>query len=654
MQGTIFSTKLDALDKTVALIDDVDLSAMAKALSEGARKVGYAIGSGGSLISACFLSACRSDLSEMPTSVQTPMEFVLDDRDLRNSQVWIFSGRGENADAHAAASAAKAWGCKDIQIVTSNPRASIFSILPVEQFTKHVLPVFEEKDGFLSTHSLVAAIAALLGATHKHIHRSDVSTVISEFAEQLRARRTPARITEFTNAFDSIASNDTLIVLADPGMRAAAVALETSLWETAICPVQLTDFRNFAHGRHVWLHKRAAETFVLAITGQQSRSAWIEIEKEFPDTVRRHELAYANAGRIEQAVAVIDALMVVEAAGAKNAIDPGKPGVGTFAKPIYEGTALASIVTGLKAPVRSKLKAIRRAGITEMNWDPVTGYVRFSEGLRSARFHGLVLDYDGTVVSTEARLEPPSPAIIAELERLMDGGLKVAFATGRGGSAGEVLRDHIAATHHGSILMGYYNGGYIRSLSIDIREDPAPEAAAIKEMAEWVAERRYLLKKDPKVSGVQISIAVDGTIDSEMFVSDLKFAPPVVSGAVRTVFSEHSVDIVLPTTSKLNVLSSLSGPLGDDQSNVLCIGDSGGLHGNDFELLGHAHGVSVRDVCHRADMCWSLFDGTISGPDALLQILRSLTQVSAGIFQIDVQKLSLEDASESLKERSDR
>ncbi len=643
MQGSIFSSKLDALADTVDVISKADLSGLTRALRLGGKKVAYAIGSGGSMISAQFFASCRSDLFDKPTIAQTPMEFAMDDRDLADCQVWLFSGRGENADAHASAIAALTRGCVDIQIVTSNGDASVFTQLPVRSYRKHVLGTFDEKDGFLSTHSLIAVMAALLQSAHHLLHgMQDGYSPLADFANELRLRRVPSRVQEYTEAFGRIAASDTVIILADPRLKAAAIALETSLWETGMCPVQLTDFRNFAHGRHVWIHKRANETFVLSLTGRQSSSSWSEIEDNLPEGLRRHQVDYGNTGRLQQAIAIMDALMIIEAIGAATDVDPAKPGVGPFARSIYDGSALKTTAAQLSRPVRSKLRALRKFGTSDLEWDPVAGFQTFSDRLRSARFHGLVLDYDGTVVPTVARLGDPAKELVAELERLMDRGLRLGFATGRGGSVGEKLREVIDRRFHSSILVGYYNGGYLRPLSDDIELNPPPEAASIRQMTTWVHDRNHLLIKPVKRDNkVQISISIDDSENSQQFVDELKNAPLVVSKEVGIVFSEHSVDIGLPGNSKLNVVSSLGSSTSIDPSHILCVGDSGGPHGNDFDLLGHAHGVSVRDVCHRQDVCWSVFDAVIDGPDALHGILRALTLVSDGIFQLDVQKLNL-------------
>lgn len=646
MQSSIFSDKLDTLDKTVELIMGSDISALTRALKLGAKKIAYAIGSGGSLISAHFLAGCRSDLADQPTIVQTPMEFVLDDRDLTDCQVWLFSGRGENADAHAAAIAARTRGCSDIQIVTGNATASVFEQLPGRSYRKHILPAFEEKDGFLSTHSLIAVVAAVLQAAHNSLHRAEAAySPLQEFSNELRLRRDVSRIQEYTETFGRIGADDTLIILADPRLKSAAIALETSLWETALCSVQLTDFRNFAHGRHVWLHKRADRTFVLAVTGRQSLASWLEIERDVPESLRRHHIDYGNTGRLQQATAIIDALLIVEAIGSKGAVDPAKPGVGAFAKAIYEGTALKNTARDFTRPVRNKLKSVRRFGTSDVEWDPVSGFQSFSERLRAASFHGLVLDYDGTVVPTHSRLAPPDKQLIGEIERLLDAGLKLGFATGRGGSVGDVLRANIDDRFHSSVLVGYYNGGYLRPLDVNIEEDPPEAAPAIRTMTQWVSERNHLLKKPIKTENtVQISVTIDDSENTLQFIDELKSAPLVLSKEVRVVFSEHSVDIGLPGNSKLNVVSVLGASTSMEPSHILCVGDSGGPYGNDFELLGHPHGLSVRDVCHRQDMCWSVFDAVIDGPDALYAILRALTPVSDGIFKLDVQKLGPSDS----------
>ncbi|PJN92724.1 hypothetical protein CNY89_27200, partial [Amaricoccus sp. HAR-UPW-R2A-40] len=84
--------------------------------------------------------------------------------------------------------------------------------------------------------------------------------------------------------FASLGHRDTVMLLADPQLRPVSTLLETSIWEASICTIQSADFRNFAHGRHGWLHHRADETLVLALTTKDTREVWAPLGAALPPT----------------------------------------------------------------------------------------------------------------------------------------------------------------------------------------------------------------------------------------------------------------------------------------------------------------------------------------------------------------------------------
>ena len=197
-----------------------------------------------------------------------------------------------------------------------------------------------------------------------------------------------------------------------------------------------------------------------------------------------------TVGRFENAVGVLRALTIVEALGKATAIDPAKPGVGPFAGDIYASRLLLDVTKVLPSAVRHKRAAMAKADL------PYAGSLALIDSfdslmtrLMGAKFRGLILDYDGTVVSASGRFDPPTKPVIGELERLLNEGMRIAIATGRGGSAGETLRDALPAKFHRDILVGYYNGADTRTLDIDIRTSPVPPAAAIAEVGEWLDEK---------------------------------------------------------------------------------------------------------------------------------------------------------------------
>src|SRR3546814_15524267 len=81
------------------------------------------------------------------------------------------------------------------------------------------------------------------------------------------------------------------------------------------------------------------------------------------------------------------------------------------------------------SPSLRKAAARRRlVGISGLAEEWADAEQAFRERGSSMRFHGLVLDYDGTVVRSSARRQPPRDAVLAGLIRFLDEGGRLAFA----------------------------------------------------------------------------------------------------------------------------------------------------------------------------------------------------------------------------------
>ena len=92
----------------------------------------------------------------------------------------------------------------------------------------------------------------------------------------------------------------------------------------------------------------------------------------------------------------------------------------------------------------------------------------FRERLSDTRFEAAVLDYDGTIVDTRDRFVPACDEMIAELVRLLDAGVLIGIATGRGGSVQRDLRSKLPENLWRRVLVGYYNGAEIDYLDVDV------------------------------------------------------------------------------------------------------------------------------------------------------------------------------------------
>lgn len=637
---TVFTAKVSGLQSTISAACGSEFGALAEALERAADYPVAAVGSGGSAVAAEFLSSCRTWLLQSATAVTTPMAFALDPV-LPTWGVWLFTAGGENADIRAAFQTAAKEHARRIDVVTARGR-SLVADADSSDVRLHLVPVSDQKDGFLATHSLTSTVTSLLLASDQ-VAGHDVA----ERSDQIRLRSATllssssrARIMEeVAGAWDS--ARDTLIILHDPALSAAAVMIETSCWEAGLCGVQRTDFRNFGHGRHVWLDEHADRTVLLALTCDRSRMFWESIRSCIPSTIPQVHFGFGAAGRHTLFDAILTSFGIVEGLGEATGVDPGKPVIPDFGRLIYDSQDLLVAIESEDASTRRKRRSEQKAD--EPNRAAAAWSSRrdeFIERLGAAEFGALILDYDGTVVATDKRGKLPTEPIIEGLNKLLDGGLPVALATGRGGSVGEELRECLSAEHCDRVLVGYYNGAYIAPLSEDIRKTCLkPDATIADAFARIRAEVGLFLNGWlPKANAFQITIGIDKLVSS---ADGLRKLREIVGArpALKMVRSGHSIDICPVWAAKPRVLNAIRARMVDGQLQMLAIGDSGDRHGNDYDLLGGDFGLSVDRVCEREISCWNLLPGNVSGPDGLLRILDGMRLTSTGRAQLDVSVL---------------
>ncbi|WP_299165342.1 HAD hydrolase family protein [uncultured Tateyamaria sp.] len=641
---TRFSTKLDNLTSTIDLCVNADVTALSKEISSGKDRPAVLVGSGGSAVSAEYFRCCRQTCSFGQTSVETPMKFVSDFSGLGGCDVWLLTAGAENADVMAAVQSAFRRGAAQVFMITRNPEGRAALQLMKLGGQVFSVPVSDEKDGFLATHSLVATITTLLLAFDALVDAPFGKELAVRFSDAVRNELSVEARERHRNSFSELKADDTLIVLNEPQLSPISTLIDTSVWEAAICNVQSTDFRNFAHGRHTWLHHRPDNSFLLALTGSDWNPVNTSVLSRVPRNIRRSVVGFGNCGRFENAVGIVKGLALIEAMGCAVEIDPGKPGVGSFGRCIYDDESLLHASTPHTSATRHKYTSARKQDT------PFISATQFLdvhadrlEFLQGAIFGAVILDYDGTVVSTENRYDPPTNDIIEQLLRLRELGVLIAIATGRGGSVGEELRCIFDFDAQKDILVGYYNGAYLQSLDVDIdvhRPDVSPD---ISKAIDWMVQNDHLFDhfEKPKL-GLQVTIQMDNLVSPGEFELAIKEFLPSVSNRLRLERSAHSYDLVVADASKLNVVKAVELQIPDD-TIALRLGDSGSILGNDYDLLSFPSGISVDAVCCGVDGSWSLFGHEYSGPAALLKVLASLTPCANGGVRFAEDALELDN-----------
>lgn len=634
---TLFASKLERLSETISLVSARGVTDLARALEAGRGRPVLAVGSGGSVVAVEFLAHCRKTLALGPTLVMTPMQFVVEPESRAGAEVWLFSAGADNPDIAAAFDAAIAIDAALVRLITMNADGAVAKIARgVSNAEVVVLPVADPKDGFLATHSMVSMITGLLLAADAVANHStsELAATLAEHAEAALSATGLGR-----RAAGSFMPGDTVILLHDPQLAPVAALIETSLWETGLAAVQRTDFRNFAHGRHVWAARYPGSTVVLGLTTDDSVDVWGGVSAPLPDTIRKQQIHLGDAGRLQVATGVFEGLAWIDAVGEIAETDPGKPGHGPFAHAIYDDVSLRRLGQGLTPSVRQKTqaRALLDSGGRCGRSACAVGRDRLS-GLAEALFTGLVLDYDGTVVETRDRYDPPPQDMLTEIRRFLDAGVDFGIATGRGGSVGEMLRTVLPPELQERVTIGYYNGGYIRPLTTDIRLEPPAADPEVQAFQGWLASSGLLKPGEPLDGRIQLTLPHTRAVSVPAVVDALARYPAVAEGRLRVLSSQHSFDIVPRASSKLTLVELMGERSGGP---VLTIGDSGAGSGNDYDMLARPHGVSVDSVCGGLDGCWSIFGEAISGPNALLRLLRA-ARIETGGFRIQVAALGLD------------
>jgi hypothetical protein len=251
--------------------------------------------------------------------------------------------------------------------------------------------------------------------------------------------------------------------------------------------------------------------------------------------------------------------------GLATGIDPSKPGYGPFGPAMYDDRSLKTVTDGLSAPIRHKRAAIARTDEGTKGESTLSGVSRERlELLARARIGGVVFDYDGTLVATSERRKPLRQEIVEQLVRLGDAGGRIGIATGRGGSAGEGLRDVLPERMHPSVIVGYYNGSHLAALDVDLKTHPAASDPVIAEVADWLrAHTELFVSTEYEVRGLQITIDAELLRYPQRFRRDLLACPPISDGRAKVTGSGHSFDVVPAGATKLHVVDEIKAMIGE-------------------------------------------------------------------------------------------
>lgn len=574
------------------------------------------VGSGGTLALAELAGLCSTWIGGLAPRSTTPLEVAaLSAGAISRSEVVLFSARARHPDVRLAARAARAQPGNFVTLATQVATPEIQPDLRSVVDEVLVLPR-TSKDGFLATNSVLAMATTWVAASGFSL------------PDNLGALDVPAP------AWPPPATR--ALIVYGPSQRTVALDLEARLSETGMADVQLADYRNLAHGRHVGLLARADETAVVYLEDSAIEPLARRTQSSLPDSLMSIRLRTPHDGPVGALDLLASAMRLVGSISQHLDLNPGAPSVGSAGRRLYH-LPWASLSAKPDGGRPSRLKGLE-AGAHGGSGKDASAWTHAEKQWRGSidgmEVTALVVDHDGTCVPTQRRTEPPAIELQQQVLRLVEAGVRLGFASGRGPSLLTELRHWIPPSLWPEVTVGIYNGATVTTLDQDVERSVKLDDV----FAEAVTRlRRGLVGEDWKIEcrTQQLTIERQGLSGKHTATAIRSVLGQLPELDLKVFASGHSVDVIKAGTTKRNVVDAVC----SGEAEVMLVGDQGQHLGNDFELLSsRTLSMSVDRVSADSTRCWNLSTDGTRGPELLMRYLKAL-ELSGSVVRVRAHQL---------------
>jgi len=406
-----------------------------------------------------------------------------------------------------------------------------------------------------------------------------------------------------------------LVVLHGADTKSAAMDLDSKLVEAGLVSVQLSDFRNFAHGRHHWLAKNR-NTAVVALAS----SPEIDIAEQtlglLPRRIPRLLISTKLSGPPSWVPMQASIFALVGEYGKSRNIDPGRPGVPQFGRQIYHLNVFHRSKQDIEAVAIARKRRAVQFECDAASQSLSKAFSDFRKRIQRAKFEAVVLDYDGTICDDIDRFGAIPAETAESLIRVTSGGFLLGVATGRGKSVKKTLRAAIPKRQWERVWVAYYNGGIIARLDDDLQPDTKGDLPPVVHHASVVLHELKRCGFELSIRPQQITVESTKRINvRNIWLRVVQLLQRAGVDGLKVLMSTRSVDVIPIGTTKLRLLEVLNDIRAG--STILCIGDRPLWPGNDAELLRHDFSLSVDEVDGGPETVWNLAPAGKLGAAAL-------------------------------------
>lgn len=335
-----YETVLSRLPATLSWSHEIDISEAEEFLLKEDGLPRIFLGSGGSL-SAAILAMQLSVERGIVAAAMTPYQYVCSPWSKLPAKVVIISASGRNIDAINAFKTAIDCPGQVIGaiLLTTSSKLEELMIEKGEQ-NKFIYPL-QHRDGFLATNSLIALYSIFI-----RIYRNEkieipdwgfTETIVNDLKSFIG--ETYNLSTEdwdkYNAALYGARETDRFYILYSPDTMPIAYDLESRFSEGSVGCLQISDYRNFAHGRFNWFHQRKGQTDIIALISQESRKIAEDILKELPGEIPVMRISSNLVGSAATIELLIKGMHMVRYLGTRWNLDVGAPKVADFGRIIH-------------------------------------------------------------------------------------------------------------------------------------------------------------------------------------------------------------------------------------------------------------------------------------------------------------------------------
>lgn len=627
--GKPFKTELLKLEETYEWAMNLNLDSLRKIISNIDSPI-YFVGSGGSL-SACLYGVALVEEKGFFAKALTPLELFNVKNTIRNASVIFISAGGKNSDILFGFKTAINFEAKSIISIcmqSGSKLAELSNKYSISNIYEYSLPV--GKDGFLATNSLIAYFTILYkvfstSTSKKSFHKPDILKDINSFTSSLN-------------------TNSSITVLYNGFSKPIAYDIESKSIEAALYPILLSDYRNFGHGRHHWFAKKSESAAIICLATPNDEFLARKTIDSIPNDIPKLLLKTNKNNSLGSLDLLIQSFYLIDKFGETLEIDPGRPGVPSFGRKLYNlkyATALTQSENDFKLSIKARTaisrkinKPIATLDVNDLKmWNDA--YEKFIHKIKKASFGAIVFDYDGTICSSERKLDGPNKIMISYLKNIIEKGFYISVVTGRGKSVRIDLQKYFPKKYWTQVFIGYYNGSQMGLLN----DNSLPNVSSnnnedLENLFKIFKTSKELLDIECSLRPKQLTIEFNDLINlKDIKETIIRVVKSAGQKNIEILESSHSIDIIPSEVSKTDILRPLKKILVEKQLSldVLCIGDRGKWPGNDFRLLDTSYSLSVFEVNNTKENCWNIAPPGITHTDATLYYLNLLNYENSGI-----------------------